>query len=136
MECFFRILNLRESSSSTLDIRSNGSYRRELLEVYKGLGVSISPATPLPLGKVPIHTITNSCLEENTKLRLVTYSLLAWLSHTSIGFEKRSDVLRLAAPDITVNGPIESELEASPIERTGAVYQSERRGRNAAPQRT
>lgn len=44
-----------------------------------------------------------------------TYSLLTWLSHIFIGFKKRSDVLRLTAPDVTMNGPIESEFEASSI---------------------
>lgn len=54
---------------------------------------------------------------------LVTYSLLTWLSHVSVGFKKRSDVLRLTAPNVTMNGPIESELKASPIQRSGAVCQ-------------
>lgn len=84
--------------------------------VCKGLGVSISPATPLLPGRAPIHTVTNPWLEENSELPLVTYSLLAWLSHISIGFKKRSDIQRLAAPDIAMNSPIKSKLEASPIE--------------------
>lgn len=52
---------------------------------------------------------------------LVTYSLLAWLSHVSVGFKERSDILRLTAPDVTMNGPIQSELQTSPVQRAGAV---------------
>ena len=84
--------------------------------VYTGLGASISPTTLLPLGRVSIHTVKNLALKEVcTELPPVTYSLLARLSHISICFKKRSDVLRLATPDVPMNSPVESELEASPI---------------------
>ena len=45
-----------------------------------------------------------------TEMPFETYSLLAWLPHVSIGFKQRTDVLRLAAPDVAMNGPIESEF--------------------------
>ena len=83
--------------------------------VCTGRGASISPVMPLPLGRVPSYTVRNVGLEGGTGAPLVTYSLLTWFSHIFVGFKKRSDVLRLTAPNITMNGPIESELEASPI---------------------
>ena len=79
--------------------------------VYKGLDASISPATLLSLARVPMHTVNNCVWKEVcTALPLVTHSLLAWLPHVSIGFKQRSDILGLAAPDVAMNGPIESEF--------------------------
>ena len=69
----------------------------------------------------------------STKTALVTYSLLTWLSHVFVGFKKRSDVLRLPAPDVTMNGPIESELKAPPIQRSRAACQPESRGGGKVP---
>lgn len=70
---------------------------------------------PLPPETVPNFTVSDMCLGDSTEIPLATYSLLTRLSHISIGIKKRSDVLRLTAPDVTMDGPIESELEASPI---------------------
>lgn len=41
--------------------------------------------------------------------------LLPWLPHVLVCFEQRSDVERLSAPDVSVDGPIESELEATTV---------------------
>ena len=83
--------------------------------VYTGRGASISPAMPLPLGRVSDAHCQKYVSEDSAEMLFVTYSLLTWLPHTSIGFKKRSDVQRLTAPDVTMNGPIQSELEASAV---------------------
>ena len=79
--------------------------------VYKGLDASISPATLLSLAGSPVNTVKNRIGNEMcTKMPLVTYSLLAWLPHVSIGFKQRSNILGLAPPNVPMNGPIESEF--------------------------
>lgn len=46
----------------------------------------------------------------------VSYSLLSRLRDVLVGFEERSDVHRLASPLISVNRPVEGELEGAFVE--------------------
>lgn len=45
-----------------------------------------------------------------------THSLLSRLCDVLIGFEEGTDVQRLAAPDVAVDGPVEGELERAAVE--------------------
>lgn len=44
------------------------------------------------------------------------YSLLSWLCDVSVRFEEPAEVERLATPDVSVNCPVECELQRTAIE--------------------
>lgn len=77
-------------------------------------GASISPAMPLPPGTTPrMRSVCRSVafLSERAPAHL----LLSWLPHVLVCFEQRSNVERLSAPDVSVDGPIKSKLEATTV---------------------
>ena len=129
VECFSRILNLQNHEYLFKLSKTNknvippgavgGLYGSGCFHFSNNASVSWKSTYSSCQDSVPGHS---------TNMPLVTYSLLTWLSHVFVGFKKRSDVLRLTAPDVTMNGPIEGELKASPIQRSGAVCQPVARG--------
>ena len=52
------------------------------------------------------------------------YSLLSRLRDVLVRFEKRADVDRLAAPEVSVNGPVEGELQRAAVEVSGEILSS------------
>lgn len=50
-----------------------------------------------------------------------SYLLLSWFEYISVGLEERTNVQRLAPPQVPMNGPIEGELERPAIEGTAKV---------------
>ena len=46
----------------------------------------------------------------------LTYGLLSGLCDVLVRFEERSDVHGLSAPDVSVDGPVEGELEGTAVE--------------------
>jgi len=55
--------------------------------------------------------------------RDVTYPLLSGLGNVPVGFEKGANVDGLAAPEVSMNRPVESKLQGAPVE--GAVGEEE-----------
>lgn len=55
--------------------------------------------------------------------RDVTYPLLSRLGDVPVGFEKRANVDGLAAPEVSVNSPVEGKLQGAPVE--GAAGEGE-----------
>lgn len=55
--------------------------------------------------------------------RDMTYPLLSRLGDVPVGFEKRADVDGLAAPEVSMNSPVEGKLQGAPVE--GAVGEEE-----------
>lgn len=51
--------------------------------------------------------------------RDVTYPLLSRLGDVPVGFEERANVYGLAAPEVSMNSPVEGKLQGAPVE--GAV---------------
>lgn len=49
------------------------------------------------------------------------YLLLSGFGDVTVCFEERTDVEGLASPEVTVNGPVEGELEGALVERSGDV---------------
>ena len=47
---------------------------------------------------------------------VLTYGLLSGLCDVLVRFEERSDVHGLSAPDVSVDGPVEGELEGTAVE--------------------
>jgi hypothetical protein len=47
------------------------------------------------------------------------YPLLSGLCDVLVGLEETADVQGLAAPDVTVDGPVEGELQRAAVERAG-----------------
>lgn len=88
------------------NMQTSQRYLQVRLEASKDLGASISPeALPL-LGKEPVDA-SFECNETPSNNSAIAYSLLSRFPYGSIGFEKGSDVYCLAAPDVTVNCPVE-----------------------------
>lgn len=50
----------------------------------------------------------------------VSYSLLSRRCDVLIGLKERSDVQSLAPPEISMDSPVEGELERAPVEATTA----------------
>ena len=48
--------------------------------------------------------------------RDVTYPLLSRLCDVPVGFKERANVNGLAAPEVSMNGPVESKLQGAPVE--------------------
>ena len=61
---------------------------------------------------------------------MVTYSLLSRLGNVLVGFEEGADVHGLAAPDVSVDGPVEGELEGAAVELAIAFIRAVRESRD------
>lgn len=64
---------------------------------------------------------------------------MSWLRDISVGLEELTDVYRLSAPEVTVDTPVQGELEGLPVETSVwqlvSVYSEERSQRCAHTER-
>lgn len=84
------------------------------LVVCMGPGASTSLAIALSPQLWPLHTI--STYTQPSISSLPTYRLLSGLCNVLVRFEEGSDVHGLTAPDVTVNSPVEGELQGAAVE--------------------
>ena len=98
-------------------------------EEHRDLGVSTYPGASLSLSTTPkkSHPIVSLAPalrgggragQSVTIWRDMTYPLLSRLGDVPVGFEKGADVDGLAAPEVSMNGPVESKLQGAPVEGT------------------
>lgn len=79
-----------------------------------GPGASTSLAIALSPQLWPLHTIS-TCTQPSIS-STPTYRLLSGLCNVLVRFEEGSDVHGLTAPDVTVNSPVEGELQGAAVE--------------------
>lgn len=105
-----------------------------LWEEHRDPGVSTYPRASLFLSTMPNKSTPNVSLGPALRgdkragrsvviPRDVTYPLLSRLGDVPVGFEKRANVDGLAAPEVSVNSPVEGKLQGAPVE--GAVGEEE-----------
>lgn len=81
-----------------------------------GLGASTSPIAPLS-----VLAATVACRQYMSYLLLIlnrreaSYFLLSRLANVLVRFEESADVHGLSAPDVSVDGPVEGELEGAAV---------------------
>lgn len=96
-------------------------------EEHRDPGVSTYPGASLFLSTMPNKSAPNVSLSPSLRgdkhagrplviPRDVTYPLLSRLGDVPVGFEKRANVDGLAAPEVSVNSPVEGKLQGAPVE--------------------
>lgn len=55
------------------------------------------------------NKLLEDCIAESTD------PLLSWLQHTFVGIKQRSNIKGLGAPDVSMNSPVEGELQAPSV---------------------
>lgn len=91
-------------------------FHRARLAVGMGLGASTSQVWPRFAQAAPVTMSVHTYQHRYFILYSQAYFLLSWLGNVLVRFEEGSDVDRLAAPEVPVDGPVESELEGAAVE--------------------
>ena len=71
-------------------------------------GLAYSQQRILPLSPHPGVVLSSGCV--------YSYSLLSRLAYVLVGLEERSNIDCLAAPEVSVDCPVEGELEGAAVE--------------------
>lgn len=90
------------------------------------LSPSIMPAIEIlqsaSVDREPENSVQASCPEQSREgLKGSAYPLLSWIVDVLVGLEQGPYVDGLAAPEVSVDSPVESQLQGPPVERAAST---------------